>query len=231
MSFATGGGFENREYQRLRSELLAVPRLRPRLPAFLNSCRDTGSFWSFIKPKFAHYEERRKYLRAEFEPILGFLEVETHDPGTDGVTEAISKLDSEAVASAWQKALDRRSSDPEGAITAARTLLESVCKHILDADGISYDERDDLPKLYGLTAEQLRLSPSQHTEQIFKQVLGGCKSVVEGLGALRNKLSDAHGKGKNAVKPSARHAELAVNLAGSMATFMVSTWEARSSTT
>lgn len=119
------------------------------------------------------------------------------------------------------------SDDPEGAITAARTLLESVCKHILDSASISYDEKDDLPKLYGLTAEQLNVSPSQHTEQIFKQILGGCKSVVEGLGALRNKLSDAHGKGKMAVKPSARHAELAVNLAGSMATFIVSTWESR----
>jgi len=159
---------------------------------------------------------------------LSFLETEVDYPSADGVATAIAKLDSEHVANAWQKALDRRSDDPEGAITAARTLVESVCKHILDTAGTGYDEKDDLPRLYSLTAEQLNLSPSQHTEQIFKQILGGCKSVVEGLGALRNKLSDAHGKGKKAAKPSARHAELAVNLAGSMATFMVSTWEARS---
>lgn len=227
ISGATGGQFDNTEYQRLRRDLLAVPRLHAKLPSFLRTCRDTGSFWSFIKPKFAHWEERRQYLRGEFESALSFLEAEVHYPSADSVTAAVGKLDSEHVADAWQKALDRRSEDPEGAITAARTLLESVCKHILDAGGIIYDEKDDLPKLYGLTAEQLNLSPSQHTEQIFKQILGGCKSVVEGLGALRNKLSDAHGKGKKAVKPSARHAELAVNLAGSMATFMVSTWEAK----
>jgi len=182
----------------------------------------------FIKPKFAHWEERRQYLRSKFESALSFLETEVDYPSADGVATAIAKLDSEHVANAWQKALDRRSDDPEGAITAARTLVESVCKHILDTAGTGYDEKDDLPRLYSLTAEQLNLSPSQHTEQIFKQILGGCKSVVEGLGALRNKLSDAHGKGKKAAKPSARHAELAVNLAGSMATFMVSTWEARS---
>jgi hypothetical protein len=228
MSAATGGRFDDSEYQRLRGDLLAVPRLKPKLPVFLRTCRDTGAFWSFIKPKFAHWEERRQYLRAEFESALSFLEAEVHYPSADGVTSAIAKLDSEHVANAWQKALDRRSGDPEGAITAARTLVESVCKHILDVAGIGYDDKDDLPKLYGLTAEQLNLSPTQHTEQIFKQILGGCKSVVEGLGALRNKLSDAHGKGKKAVKPSARHAELAVNLAGSMATFIVSTWEARS---
>ena len=82
-----------------------------------------------------------------------------------------------------------------------------------------------MPKLYKLTAEQLNLAPSQHTEKIFKQILGGCQTVVEGLGALRNKLGDAHGKGKRSVKPAARHAELAVNLAGAMATYLIRTWE------
>lgn len=38
-----------------------------------------------------------------------------------------------------------------------------------------------------------------------------------------------YGKGKKAVKPSARHATLAVNLAGSMAAFLVAAWEERSS--
>ena len=114
-----------------------------------------------------------------------------------------------------------------GAITAARTLLEAVCKHILDENGAAYKDTEDLPKLYGLAAVQLNLSPSQHTEQVFRQILGSCQSVVEGLGTLRNRLSDAHGKGKAAVRPAPRHAELAVNLAGSMATFLIQTLEAR----
>jgi hypothetical protein len=224
---ATGGGFSNEEYQRLRKELLAVPRVKEQLPSFLRTCRDTSAFWSFIKPVDPHWEGRRQYLRSAFEPTLAMLETEAASPTEENVSKAIAKLDSEHIAEAWRKALDRMNDDPEGAITAARTLVESVCKHVLDEGRVHYDEKDDLPKLYGMTAELLKLSPSQHTEQIFKQILGGCKSVVEGLGALRNKLSDAHGKGKRAPKPSPRHAELAVNLAGSMATFIVSTWEAR----
>ena len=82
-------------------------------------------------------------------------------------------------------------------------------------------------KLYRLTAEQLKLAPSQHTEQVFKQILGGCTAVVEGLGALRNRLSDSHGKGKIAVKPAPRHAELAVNLAGALAIYLLATYSAR----
>jgi hypothetical protein len=72
----------------------------------------------------------------------------------------------------------------------------------------------------------LKLAPDDHSEQVFKQILGSCQQVVEQLGALRNKLGDAHG-GRRKAKPASRHAELAVNLAGSMATFLVSTWEAR----
>ena len=57
------------------------------------------------------------------------------------------------------------------------------------------------------------------------QILGGCSTVVEGLGAVRNKLSDSHGKGKGRAKPGPRHARLAVNLAGAMATFLVETYD------
>lgn len=128
---------------------------------------------------------------------------------------------------AWNKALERRSSDPEGAITIARTLLESVCKHILEEAKASYDESPDLNKLYRQTAEVLKIAPSQHTEQVFKQILGGCTAVVEGLGALRNRLSDSHGKGKVGVRPAPRHAELAVNLAGALAVYLLATWDAR----
>ena len=151
-----------------------------------------------------------------------------HSPAAASVEENLAYLDAAHVHEAWQKALRRKSTDPEGAITAARTLIESVCKGILDSVAVSYDDSLDLPKLYKLTAEQLKLAPSQHTEEVFKQILGGCFSVVNGLGTVRNRLSDAHGKGKTAARPAERHAELAVNLAGAVATFLIATWAARS---
>ena len=80
----------------------------------------------------------------------------------------------------------------------------------------------EMHELYKLTASALTLSPSQHTEEVFKQILGGCSAVVNGLGILRNRLGDAHGKNVNSVVPSQHHAELAVNLAGSMSLFLIS---------
>jgi hypothetical protein len=108
--------------------------------------------------------------------------------------------------------------------------LESVCKYILDEAGVSYNDTPDINKLYKLTAEKLNIAPSQHTKPVFKQILGGCSSVVEGLGALRNRHGDSHGKSKGSVKPAPRHAMLAVSLAGALALFLLDTWKARNET-
>jgi hypothetical protein len=147
----------------------------------------------------------------------------------DAARGTIGALGVPAVDEAWRRMFARAASDPEGAITAARTLMETVCKHILDDLGEGGDDAAELPALYRAVSTKLNLAPDQHTEQVFKQILGGCTTVVIGLAGVRNKLSDAHGKGPRAARPSARHAELAVNLAGSMAAFLVATWAARRS--
>ena len=222
---ATGGTSSDTEYKQIRKELISNTLLNGKLPHFVKTCRSLDEFWGFIKPKFDRYVERREFLRAEFDPVLSLLEQSSQAPSDSVNSERLTAVDSASIQTAWRKALDRRMPDPEGAITSARTLLEAVCKHVLDEDKISYQDKDDLPKLYSLVAKHLNLSPSQHTEQLFKQILGGCHAVVEGLGALRNKLSDAHARGKIVVRPLPRHAELAVNLAGTMATFILETWE------
>ncbi len=148
-------------------------------------------------------------------------------PADELISKVLVSFDAQGVHDAWQKALERRQTDPAGAITAARTLLETVCKHVIDDVAGTYGETDDLPKLYANAADHLNLAPSQHSETVFKSILGNCQSVVGNLAGLRNKLSDAHGQGKRHVKPQPRHAELAVNLAGTMATFLVSTLNAR----
>ena len=227
VSRATGGDLDIAEFSALRRELLAEQRIASRLPAFLQVCRSEGEFWAFIKGKFATYQERRDYLRDQFDPALKLLEARSAAPADEGVADGLAAVDSDHVRDAWNKALDRRATDLDGAITMARTLLETVCKHILEESGVAHDDKADLPKLYSLTAQTLTLAPSQHTETVVKQILGGCQAVVEGLGALRNRLGDAHGRGKGGAQPAPRHAELAVNLAGSMATFLVATWEAR----
>ncbi len=126
----------------------------------------------------------------------------------------------------WSKAIARRDTDPEGAITIARTLLETVTKHILDECNEAYSDKDDLPKLYSNVAKLLNLAPNQHSEEPVKMIMGGAINLVNGIGKLRNRLSDAHGRaGKLPAKPSSRHASLAVNTAGAIATFLIETYQ------
>ena len=165
---ATGGFPSETAYRKIRLELIGNLSIKDKLPRFIHTCRSLNEFWGFIKPKFDHYQERREFLRKEFDPVLSFLEQSASTPSDEAITDTLTSLDSASVQAVWQKALERRSIDPEGAITAARTLLEAVCKHILDEDSIPYNENIDLPKLYSLVASHLNLSPSQHTEKLFK---------------------------------------------------------------
>lgn len=157
--------------------------------------------------------------------VFKFTQSKNQSPADTVILDRLERFDATHVAARWAAALDSKLSDPERAITLARTLVEDVCKLILHESGSDWQETDDLPILYKRTATVLKLAPDGHTEQIFKQILSGCASVVGALGALRNKLSDAHSIGPRRARPAPRHAELAVNLAGTLSTFLIATWE------
>lgn len=222
---ATDGTASNQDYKFLRSYFMEQRQTRDILPSFVKVNRDLAQFWQYIKYEFKTYAERRNFIYREFTPLLDFLDGKGSTPADTFISDTLKDFDEDSVHSAWQRALDRKKTDPEGAITSARTLLETVCKHILDRRDIEYDSsKIELHELYKLTANELNLSQHQHIEVIFKQILNGCSAVVNGLGTLRNKLGDAHGRGTTKVKPATRHAELAVNLAGSVSLFLVATY-------
>lgn len=223
---ATHGNAESAVYGELRAKLINDPTTRDLLPSFVHLCRDLDQFWGFIQPKLATYKERRSFIWSEFRPLLAALE-NSGGPVKNVASETLAKLDAEHVQELWSKALSRSASDPEGAITAARSLVESVCKLVLDGSGAEYDHDSDLPKLYKTTAKTLNLGVDQHHQSVFKQILTGMGSVIEGFAAMRNRLGDAHGQGAKPIRPAPRHAHLAVNLAGAFAVFIVETFEAK----
>jgi hypothetical protein len=224
---ATGESCDNNIYQDFRHDFMDDPKTVNLLPDFVRTCRDLNHFWGYIQPRSPTYAGRRKIIWDAFGPLLDYLEGKNRAPADEAISDTLLTFDPDGVHNVWVKALDRRLDDPDGAITSARTLLETVCKRILDDAGETYSEKDDLPALYNAMAKLLNLAPSQHSEHIFKTILGNCKSVVNSLGSLRNKVGDAHGRGGRPVHAAPRHAALAVNLAGSVATFLVETWQAQ----
>lgn len=225
---ATGGSPDNHVYEHLRREFMADTYIRDLLPSFVRTHRSLDAFWPYIKGEAGSYAERRQIISIAFTPLMDHLEGRNVAPGDKVSADVLETFDVEGVHAVWDKAIARRGNDPEGAITLARTLLETVIKRILDECGETYSDKDDLPKLYSCAAKALNLAPNQHTEEPIKAILGGAMTLVNGIGTLRNRLSDAHGRGgKLPVKPSPRHASLAVNTAGAIATFLVETYQER----
>lgn len=222
-----GATNDNYSYEALRRKFMSDPTLKALLPEFVRTCRDLKHFWSYIKGVAPKWEPRRVFVREAFVRLFNHIEEVNVAPVDSIATDVLQQFDASGVHIVWTKALARRHTDPEGAITSARTLLETVCKRVLDETGTAYSDRDDLPALYKAVATKLNIAPNQHTQEIFRRILGGATSIVEGLGSLRNKIGDAHGQGGRPVRPSARHAQLAVNLAGTMATFIVEAWVER----
>lgn len=225
---ATGGSPDNRTYEHLRREFMADPSVRDLLPPFVRTYRNLDAFWPYIKHQAGTYAERREIISVAFTPLMDLLEGRNSAPGDKVASAALETFDADGVHTVWEKALARRTTDPEGAITIARTLLETVTKRILDEMGETYSDKDDLPKLYASAAKALNLAPNQHSEEPIRAILGGAMNLVNGIGTLRNRLSDSHGRGgKLPVKPAPRHASLAVNTAGAIATFLVETYAER----
>lgn len=129
----------------------------------------------------------------------------------------LTSFDAEHVSRFWKKALARKANDPDGAITAARSMLESACKHVLTDKGVEFKPKAKLPNLFSNTLDALKLLPSQQTDEEIRKVMGNCQSIVSGLALIRNDIGDAHGKIAGENVADSVHAEFVVNLAASVA--------------
>ncbi|MBT5030897.1 MAG: abortive infection family protein [Proteobacteria bacterium] len=227
INFATGTNVDYADYEEARHRVVSDIVLHPRLPDWVFEKRFGSQFWTLMKETSDNYAGRRAFLYDSLGAVFDYIEKKGVEPSSLSIEEALKTCNSRTIEDLWLKIHSRRESDPEGAITAARSLVESTCKFILDSLAVHYPPNADLPALYGATAKALTLGPGQHKEEVFKQILSGCHSVIHGLAAIRNAFGDAHGKNDQTPKPSKRHSDLAVNSAGTIATFLISTYEHR----
>lgn len=145
-------------------------------------------------------------------------------------TTKVRLLDFDTVELDIARALVNAATDPEDAVTAACSLLESVCRSILVELRMSLPPKRDIDGLVRAVQEPLNLSPGRtdlpaEIEHDVRQVLGGLTSVAKGIGALRTHAGDAHGREKGFRRLDSRIARLAITAASSLALFFIETWE------
>src|SRR5712691_6658119 len=164
---------------------------------------------SLAKPMFGEMPSNRPFLPASSDKDLFAL--------------VVHRLGSPEVKGNLEKCNERLNRDPDGAITAARSLIEGACKQILKDRDVAYSNATNLPGLYGLVANELELDPGKEADQALRKILSGCMTTVNGLAELRNIHGDSHGKAPGTSRPAQRHARLAVALAAAFATFLLET--------
>lgn len=219
----------DKKYRSLKANLLSADELRTRLPEFLVQSTTLGEISKYIKDHAPNEksttlsEQRRSFIGRTFQPAMDFLYGSTVTPGDKIVSAALSGK--KRINDDWEKALQRRTTDPEGAITMARTLLESTFKQVLDEKGTAYEKDTKLPELYSMASKALNLHPTSTADPELKRLFGVCSSIVSALGEFRNDKSDSHGRSETDIRPEKRFAELAVNLAGPIASIFISTLE------
>ena len=146
--------------------------------------------------------------------------------GTAPVTEIFGSatLSLPNVKADFERALSSIESDPGGAITSACSTLESVAKSILDGLGKPYPKDQSIQPLVFATLRELTLAPDQYSEAEVKRILGGLVNIPAGIGVLRTKYGDAHGRGVQFAQLLPRHARLAVNAASTIGLFLLETY-------
>lgn len=241
---ATAPGFNEpnkyaQEYQKLREELISNPNTKDILPFFIVKCLDINMFWDYIKSvdvgSSKKYENRKKLINDEFAKTVKLFEAQVQNPSESHISEALVNFDQDYIKTTWDKALQYiHTADAEESITQARKLIEEVCKHILDEMGTVYKTNGNLGELISTLKNNLKISPEKSSARIdtaFDKILTDISKIVVELGAIRNELGSAHGKHKHSARPEIHHAELTINLAGSIALFLIKTWEIKKQTT
>ncbi|MEN3940999.1 abortive infection family protein [Prosthecobacter sp. SYSU 5D2] len=122
------------------------------------------------------------------------------------------------------RALNAVERDPPAAVTAACSLLESLCKAYIEEESLVWPTNKTLSPLWSVTAKHIGLSPDQLHDNDLKRILSGLFSIVEGIAAFRTHAGSAHGREKGAYRISPRHARFAVNAAHTLASFVMETW-------
>ncbi|MGR3761901.1 abortive infection family protein [Roseobacteraceae bacterium NS-SX3] len=128
------------------------------------------------------------------------------------------------------RALENIQRDPEAAVTAASSMIESICRSILIARELPLPKQLDIKSLYRAVREPLGLNPkkeieSSDIESDVRAILSAISNAVQGIGALRSHAGTAHGRERGFRRIDPRIARLSVNSASAVSIFLIETWE------
>lgn len=135
--------------------------------------------------------------------------------------EIADKLSDEFIQDQIQKChIKINTGDFDGAITNARTLIESILLSIEEKIlGTKGQNDGKLESLYKRVSKLLNMYPEDpKVQNNINQILRGFLSIINGFSGISNNMADRHATGK---RPQRHHAILAVNSALTICNFLM----------
>ncbi|MNZ61932.1 hypothetical protein D3C78_800360 [compost metagenome] len=141
-------------------------------------------------------------------------------PADDTLVELLERVSIYSIREKWEKALHRRITDPSGAVTAARSLLETTLKWIIEQRGgkPTANNKELFDRAIDSLGIEVKGKPIEKT-------IEGLSSIIWGIGDMRNKHGDAHGATSNSTHLKKNEAGFCVNLAGAAALYLLEEFE------
>jgi hypothetical protein len=151
-------------------------------------------------------------------------------PVVEQLSGMVETISFDTVQRDLDRALASIEADPEDAITAACSTIESVCRSVLIELGEPLPAKKDVQGLFNAVKGPLGLSPDRNDIDPLiagdvRTTLGGLATVIQGVGALRTHAGDAHGRERGYARVDARIGRLSIHAASTVALFLIETWQ------
>ena len=122
-----------------------------------------------------------------------------------------------------QKIIDE--GDYDSAVSKCRTIVEECFCYGIELKGETIPDDGNLSNLRNKFEQLYDMVPFKNPSEIEKSInnlLSGINKIIDSLGVLRNKNSDAHGVGSSRIRFKEHHARLIANTARTLCEFLVS---------
>jgi hypothetical protein len=138
----------------------------------------------------------------------------------DALIAAAQEFNFGRLSTEWGKAQRLLAIDPESALTAACSLVESTLKHIIKRRCLELPANESIQHLYKVVAKSIVFSDETAPHDL-RDMGRALTSLVQHVGALRTKAGDAHGKDPEHRVATQNAAQLAVTSAGACCTYLL----------
>lgn len=154
--------------------------------------------------------------------------------GVSGATRTLEEIlrsrNIEAIEIEFHRAMDNVNTDPPASLTAACSIIESICKNYIQENGLTLPKEQSIKPLWAPVAADLGFDPSKVADVDLKKILTGLITIVDGIGALRTHAGSAHGRANLRYKIQPRHARLAVHASHTLTVFLLESWDNKKQT-